>query len=170
MSLAGLANPPALLDAALMITGLILGAAVWADGPSPTLKRRTLHGAALYHAGKIDRIICCGGLGKHPPSEAEAMAHLLQNEGIPTADIILEDQSTTTGENIANALPLLDTSSVTIITDWYHAPRACLVARRAGLKATGSARSLRGARIWPQTKATLREFPAYVVYLLRLKS
>lgn len=98
------------------------------------------------------------------------MAHLLQNEGIPTADIILEDQSTTTGENIANALPLLDTANVTIITDWYHAPRACLVARRAGLQATSSSPSLRGSRIWPQTKATVRELLAYVVYLLRLKS
>lgn len=148
-----------------MTTGLILGAAVWADGPSPTLRRRTLHGAALYKAGVIDRIICCGGLGKHPPSEAQVMSDLLRTAGVPTADIALEDTSTTTAENIANAVPLLDTDAVIIITDWYHAPRARLVARRAGLIAASSAPSLDGARVWPQTKAALREVPAFIAYL-----
>lgn len=151
-----------------MTTGLILGAAVWENGPSPTLKRRTLHGATLYHQNVIDRIICCGGLGKHAPPEAEAMAKLLQDADVPDVKIALESKSTTTAENIAYALPLLDTDTVMIITDWYHAPRACLVARRAGLKASGSAPSLRGARLWPQTRATLREIPAYCAYLFHL--
>lgn len=152
-----------------MTTGLILGAAVWANGPSPTLLRRTRHGAALYHGKKIDRIICCGGLGKHPPTEAQAMVEILIDAGVPISDIRQEDASTNTAENIANALPLLDTQDVLIITDWYHAPRARLVARRAGLQARSSAPSLRGARLWPQIKGACREVPAYVAYLLRVK-
>jgi uncharacterized SAM-binding protein YcdF (DUF218 family) len=152
-----------------MTTGLVLGAAVWADGPSPTLARRTNHAASLYHAGKIDRIICCGGLGKHPPTEAEVMAKLLHSSGIPREKVVLEDRSTTTSENILNALSLLDTNSVVVVTDWYHAPRARLLAHRAGLTASTSSPSLRGARLWPQIKATLREVPAYFAYLLRLK-
>ena len=149
-----------------MTTGMILGAAVWANGPSPTLLRRTQHGAALFHTGQIDRIIVCGGLGKHPPSEASAMAHILRNAGVPPDAIVLEDRSTTTGENIANAQPLLDTKDVLIVTDWYHAPRARLIARRAGLNAKSSAPGVKGARLWPQTKGALREIPAYIVYAL----
>lgn len=151
-----------------MTTGIILGAAVWANGPSPTLLRRTRHGAALFHAGKIDRIVTCGGLGKHPPSEASAMAQILRDAGVPPGAIVLEDRSTTTGENIANALPLLDTKEVLIVTDWYHAPRARLIAKRAGLNAKSSAPALKGARFWPQAKGALREIPAYIVYALGL--
>jgi uncharacterized SAM-binding protein YcdF (DUF218 family) len=151
-----------------MTTGLILGAAVWANGPSPTLLRRTRHGAALFHAGRIDRIIVCGGLGKHPPSEARVMAQILRNAGVPQDAIALEDRSTTTGENIVNALPLLATKDVLIVTDWYHAPRARLIAKRAGINAKSSAPGLEGARVWPQAKGMLREIPAYIVYALGL--
>lgn len=152
-----------------MKTALILGAAVWANGPSPTLRRRTLHAASLYRDGQIDRIICCGGLGHHPPTEAAAMAALLIGAGLPESAIRLEDRSTTTGENIANTLPLLDTGSVIIVTDWYHAPRARLIARRAGLRATSSSPSLRGAKPWPHIKGALREIPAYLANMIGLK-
>lgn len=152
-----------------MTTALILGAAVWPDGPSPTLKRRTLHAAQLFHAGRVQRIIPCGGLGKHPPSEAEAMRRLLVEAGVSTDRITLEDRSTTTGENIANALPLLDGDDVIVVTDWYHAPRARLVARRAGLKAASASPGLRGAAPVQQVKMALREIPAYLAYALRLR-
>lgn len=152
-----------------MTVGLILGAAVWEDGASPTLRRRTMQGAALFHAGKVERLILCGGLGKHAPSEAQAMYDILIAVGVPDSVMTLEDQSTTTGENIRNAVPLIANADVIIITDWYHAPRAKLIARRAGLRARSSSPSLRGAKFWPQTKAALREIPAYGAYLLRLK-
>ncbi|HCP82012.1 MAG TPA: YdcF family protein [Octadecabacter sp.] len=154
-----------------MKTGLILGAAVWANGPSPTLLRRTQHGATLFHAGQIERIVACGGLGKHPPSEAEAMAEILYAENVPPNAVTLEDQSTTTGENVTNALALVGDCPIVLITDWYHAPRARLIARRAGFKSvTSSAPPVRNARPWPQVKGAIREIPAYIAYYLGLKS
>lgn len=152
-----------------MKTALILGAAVWADGPSPTLRRRTLRAAQLYHDGEVDQLIACGGLGKHPPSEAAAMYDLLVSAGVPAGAITLEDQSTTTGENIAMAVPLLKTRDVVIVTDWYHGPRARLVARRNGLRAKSVASSMKGAKAAVQIRAVLREIPAYVAYALRIK-
>lgn len=142
---------------------LILGAAVWPTGPSPTLRRRTLHAAALYQAGRATHLIPCGGLGRHPPTEAAAMTTLLQGADIPPADITPEDRSTTTAENIRNALPILErlgTSQVLIVTDWYHAPRACLIARRLGLVARASCPHLKGTRIDRQTRMILREIVA----------
>ena len=152
-----------------MKTALILGAAVWADGPSPTLRRRTQRAAQLYHGGDVGHLIACGGLGKHPPSEAAVMRDLLIKDGVPAGAITLEDQSTTTGENIALALPMLNTLDVVIVTDWYHGPRARLVARRHGLRVQSVAPPLKGARPVAQLRAMLREIPAYVVYALRIK-
>lgn len=152
-----------------MTTALILGAAVWQSGPSPTLLRRTRHGAQLFHAGRVQHLVVCGGLGKHPPSEAEAMRAILLEAGVPLAAITLEDRSTTTAQNIHNARALLSTRDVVIVTDWFHAPRARLVARRAGFHARTSSPPLKDARLWPQTKGALREIPAYLAYLTGLR-
>lgn len=149
---------------------LILGAAVWRDGPSPTLRRRTLHGAALFHAGRGAIVIPCGGLGRFPPSEAEAMSAILQDAGVPTKAILLEDTSTNTVENIRNAIPLLQgETDVLIVSDAYHLPRARLIARREGLRVTTSAPPLKGARLWPQIKGWLREIPGVIAVLTGIR-
>lgn len=116
---------------------LILGAAVWADGPSPTLRRRTRHAIGLYQAGKVDALMGCGGLGRHPPTEAEVIAQLCREAGLPETAILREDQSTTTRENLTRAQALLPPGvQVILVTDPYHAPRARLIARQIGLDAT----------------------------------
>ncbi|WP_341863514.1 YdcF family protein [Gymnodinialimonas sp. 57CJ19] len=149
---------------------LILGAAVWRDGPSPTLRRRTLHGAALFHGGRGTIVIACGGLGRFPPTEAEAMSAILQDANVPPKAIRLEDTSTNTVENIRNAIPLLQgETDVLIVSDAYHLPRARLIARREGLRVTTSAPPLNGARLWPQVKGWLREIPGVIAVLLRIR-
>ncbi|SDE83510.1 YdcF family protein [Limimaricola pyoseonensis] len=150
---------------------LILGAAVWPDGPSPTLRRRTLHAARLWHEGHVAHLVPCGGLGRHPPAEARAMRALLLAEGVPEEAIHPEDRSTTTLENIRFALPLLGaigTREVVVVTDLPHLPRALLTARRLGLKATGSA-PRGGARLGAQLRLALREIPACAAYWWRLR-
>ncbi|OWY01622.1 hypothetical protein B6V75_13610 [Thioclava sp. F1Mire-8] len=137
---------------------LILGAAVWAEGaPSPTLLRRTRHAAALWHAGAAERVICCGGVGRYPPSEAEVMARILRAEGVDSEAIFLEDRSTSTYENIGFAQAHLDGDEVTIVTDPYHAPRAVMIARRMGLRARADCPTHRAS-----AKARAREGFAYL--------
>ena len=153
-----------------MKTAMILGAAVWQTGPSPTLMRRTMHGAELFHKNQVSHLVVCGGVGKHPPSEAQVMADILIGVGVPMNAITLEDRSKTTGENIANGKTLIGDVPVVIVTDWYHTPRALMIAKRAGLSAEASSPRLSGARIWPQLKGALREIPAYLLYWLRFKS
>jgi uncharacterized SAM-binding protein YcdF (DUF218 family) len=150
---------------------LILGAAVWENGPSPTLRRRTLHGAALYHAGQVAHLVPSGGLGKHPPCEGEAMRQLLLEAGVPDHAIHPETTSRNTLENIQLALPILErigAERVVIVTDAPHLPRALLVARRLGLKARGSA-PRGGQKRSAQLRLALREVPAYAAYLWRLR-
>ncbi|MBC7144082.1 MAG: YdcF family protein [Thioclava marina] len=141
-----------------MSTILILGAAVWPGGaPSPALVRRTRHAARLFHAGKSDRVICCGGLGRHEPSEAQAMAAILRDAGVPEAAIALEDRSTSTYENVAFAREMLTAREVVIVTDPYHAPRAIVIARAMGLMARADCPDHRAS-----AKARAREGFAYL--------
>jgi uncharacterized SAM-binding protein YcdF (DUF218 family) len=145
-----------------MTDAFILGAAVWPGGqPSPTLKRRVRHGAELYHAGAVQRLICCGGLGKYPPSEAEAMVQLLRAQGVPETALLREDRSTTTRENIAFGLEVSGAQgTIVLVTDCYHAPRARAVARALGVNARSSCPAHKTSpRTW------LREGGAWLKFL-----
>jgi len=150
---------------------LILGAAVWADGPSPTMQRRCAHALHLWQKDKAQIMIPCGGLGAHPPTEAAVMEMLFLDAGVPANQVWQEDQSTTTFENVRYAARLFDNrnvTKVTIVTDRYHLPRAWMVARTFGLRPHLSAPSLRGTHLPTQLKQHLREAGAIPLYALKL--
>ncbi|WP_342076568.1 YdcF family protein [Yoonia sp. SS1-5] len=146
---------------------IILGAAVWATGPSPTLLRRTRHAAKLWHQNKARFVVPCGGLGVHPPTEAAAMQDLLLADGIPAAQIILEDKSTTTLENIRNACAVLPGRDVIIVTDGYHQARAKMVARHFGLQADMSSPDMPRLPLREHLREVVAR-PAYAWKLRRL--
>ncbi|KAA8613029.1 YdcF family protein [Salipiger aestuarii] len=149
---------------------LVLGAAVWSGGmPSPALRRRALAGARLWTGGRVRAIVACGGQGAHAPAEAAVIARLCHEAGVPRSVVFCEDQSTTTLENIQFARPVLrqiGAREVIVVSDFYHLPRALMVARRSGVSARGVAVALTGARPGPQVKAVLREIPALGWYFL----
>lgn len=153
--------------------GIVLGAAVWPGGaPSPTLARRATHAADLYHAGIIDHILGCGGVGLHPPSEASVIAQICRDRGVPDVALTCEDRSTTTRENLSNAKTLLRTnnsSDLVIVTDLYHAPRAMLIACQIGLKAKPNCPS--GRNVGPKQwfRHISRELAAIAATLLRIR-
>jgi len=150
---------------------LVLGAAVWPGGrPSPTLRRRADHALGLFRAGKVQILVASGGLGAHPPTEAQVMADLWRAAGVPLAAIRQEDRSTTTRENVTFSLPLFWANGVTqvvIVTDPYHAPRARLIAQQLGLRATTDTPpwSAVGPRQW--ARHAPREAFALLAALLR---
>ncbi|WP_334193511.1 YdcF family protein [Pararhodobacter sp.] len=150
---------------------LVLGAAVWPGGePSPTLARRTAHAVALYRTGLVGRIMGCGGLGRHPPTEASLIARLCREAGVPDDRILEEDRSTSTRENLINAKALLpDAAPVVIVTDPYHAPRARLIAWQIGLKATTSSPGWHQIGPKQRRRHVPREALALVATLLRLR-
>lgn len=149
-------------------TALVLGAAVWAGGvASPALKRRAMHGVQLFHNGQIGHIIGCGAVGKHGPSEAQVIRQICLDNAVPDSCISLEEQSTNTYENIRNAMALLDSKSVIIITDKYHAPRARMTAKHLGLSATSSSPTINPASGHAVIKSYLREASALVICRVR---
>ncbi|WP_094023693.1 YdcF family protein [Maliponia aquimaris] len=150
---------------------LVLGAAVRPGGvPSPALERRARHAAGLWHAGQVRALVLTGGVHTYPPSEAEVMAQVCRAEGIPATALYRETAALTTQDNIRLSLPILaalGATEVVIVTDRYHAARARLVARRAGLRARVSCPRLTGAPMWRVARAWLREALALAWYWAR---
>ncbi len=69
--------------------------------------------AELYHQGYASKILFSGGLGRNtvgllPEAEAERFARVAMEQGVPAADIIKEDCSTNTAENILFTKRLLE--------------------------------------------------------------
>jgi vancomycin permeability regulator SanA len=125
---------------------VLLGAAVWTGGrPSPTLLRRIEHAAVLYQAGAAPIIVGCGGLGNHPPAEAEVMKRELIVLGVPESAIRTETRSRNTLENAVFSARILrreKLENILIVSDRYHLPRAVLCFKTLGFSAD---------RFWPRT-------------------
>jgi uncharacterized SAM-binding protein YcdF (DUF218 family) len=150
---------------------LVLGAAVRPGGvPSPALERRALCAAVLWRDGTVRAVVLSGGVRAHPPSEAEVMARVCQSAGVPEPALFLEKEAMTTEENVLRARPLLTAMGahqVVIVTDRYHAARASLVARRAGLRVSVTCPRIVDATYWRVARAWIREAVALCWYWLR---
>lgn len=81
-------------------------------------------------------LICTGGVGRHPPSEAEVSAKIARECGIPRDQLLIEQTSTSTIENLRNAhLMMSAKATAIIITDRFHSKRALMLARLIGMEA-----------------------------------
>ncbi len=149
---------------------IVLGSAVWqGERASPSLYARTQHALALYRAGYAPALILCGGLGGNPPSEAEMMRRILASAGVPADALILEDQSHSTEESLANAKALMNARGwrrALIVSDPFHLLRAETIARDLGMDAYGSGASDSPTYTAPQLHFwyTTRESLALVWY------
>ena len=116
---------------------VVLGTQVLPGGqPSRTLDARVRHAARLYASGRIDRLVVTGGVGKHPPSEAEVMARILREEGVPDGDVLLEGEAESTWDSarlVAAMAAGEGVSEVLVVTDPLHCVRTAAAFRRAGL-------------------------------------
>lgn len=116
---------------------IVLGAQVRPEGPSKTLKLR-LDKAAEYALQNPETIlILSGGQGEgEPEPEARAMERYLLAQGVPQEQMILEDRSTSTLENLAYSRPLMKKQSakVGILTSNFHMYRARKIAEKQGLE------------------------------------
>jgi uncharacterized SAM-binding protein YcdF (DUF218 family) len=153
---------------------IVLGAAVWPGGvASPTLRRRTRHGAALVVAGRAPVLILTGGLGKNPPAEAIVMRDIAVEEGVSVESIIVEDRASNTvqsGRLCAAIMRSRGWSRALIVTDDFHMPRTLLIFRWFGVEAAAStapgARQGSGTARW--AFYGLRELVALPWTLVRL--
>ena len=121
---------------------VVLGAAVWSADVSPVFRERINHGIDLYRKGKVRKLIFTGGQGNpgEPTESAAAKKYALKN-GVPAQDILIEEKSHTTFENILYAKQIADVEGirrVLIISDPLHMKRAMAIASDVGLVAEPS--------------------------------
>ena len=120
---------------------IILGCQVGDDGSPLPLLRGRIDKALEYAAQRKEQttFVCSGGQGADEViSEAECMKRYLVSKGISEADIILEDKSTSTFENMKfSKEKLSDDAKVLFSTSDYHVLRSGIIASRAGVKPAG---------------------------------
>lgn len=89
--------------------------------------------ASIYKQGFSNRILVSGGFGRLTKDlsrpEAEVFAEVLIQSGVPQEDIIIENKSTNTGENIRFSYELanknnLKTDTIILVTKSYMGKRA----------------------------------------------
>ena len=115
---------------------MVLGASVYADGPSPALTRRinAVMGCLDWHSDAL--IIATGGQGDgEPVTEAQCIRDELVSRGVDPSRIRMEERSTNTWENMTFSKALLDRddAAVGIVTNNFHVWRSLRLARKAGL-------------------------------------
>jgi uncharacterized SAM-binding protein YcdF (DUF218 family) len=143
--------------------------------PSGTLRARTLHAASLYLSGAVDLLVVTGGVGEHPPSEAEVMARLLVGAGVPEERILKEDRARSTRESARLVTELLarlpdgERREVVIVTDPLHCVRTVRAFWAAGMEVAASPayESPQWTVARRRRAQFLRELGAYVWYWLR---
>ncbi len=124
-------------------TLIVLGAALREDQPS-TLLRGRLEAAYAYLTEHPDAVcIVSGGQGEDEIcTEASVMSAYLIDKGIDPARIYMEENSTSTFENIRHSRELIEqyglNAEVAIVTQEFHQFRAQQFAKRAGLTVSGA--------------------------------
>lgn len=129
---------------------IVLGSGISSEYVPPLLKSRLDKGIEYFYKNPNAKFVVSGGQGADEPvSEAYAMRKYLLSQHIPENMIILEDQSTTTYENMLFSKQLIEEDwltrfevghpapSIIFSTNNYHVLRARLYARRVQLKAEG---------------------------------
>ncbi|MDF2627814.1 MAG: hypothetical protein K0R39_1645 [Symbiobacteriaceae bacterium] len=128
-------------------TAIILGAGVWDGKPSPALRERLDVAVKLYRQRLIrNYIICTGGVGDDPRSEASVCAEYLTGQGVPAEVILLEERSTSTLENLANAREIMREKNLTyafVVTHGFHTKRALLMAEDLSIDAAAAPVTIR---------------------------
>ncbi len=152
---------------------IVLGTGLGRRGQvTPLLAARLKRGSAVWAAlaarGGRPIMIVSGGQGDDErTAEAVAMAAYLTERGFPAGQLVCEDQSRTTEENLAFSKAIMDAARpavpgekaarCVIVTSNYHVFRTAIIARQAGIRG-----QVTGARTagyyWPS--AMLREFAA----------
>jgi uncharacterized SAM-binding protein YcdF (DUF218 family) len=151
---------------------IVLGAAVWSTQVSPVFRERINHGIDLYQNGKVKKLIFTGGQGNSTePTESSAARRYALQRGVPAGDILIEEKSHTTYENILYAKQIADAHGlrkVLIVSDPLHMKRAVAMARDVGLVAEPSPTpSTRYQGLGSQARLLTHETYYYIGYLVR---
>lgn len=101
--------------------------------------QRMLHAMSLYKEGYANKIIICGGvLKKGDLPISVIMKRIMMKIGVDENDIITEERSQNTYENIANSIPIMRSmgfKKVLLVTSSSHMFRSLSICKKLGVEA-----------------------------------
>ena len=121
---------------------IVLGAGVVGESVTRPLANRLNTAFYFWQDNPDAYIIVTGGVGNRATiSEAEAMSRFLVRRGVPREQILLEEYSTSTYENLRFAMDILEEHfegefTGVVVTNDFHIYRAVHTARRIGMDVT----------------------------------
>jgi uncharacterized SAM-binding protein YcdF (DUF218 family) len=149
---------------------LVFGAAVYGNQfPGPAIVRRVGGAGEYYRQGLIAHtIILSGGTGTgNKLSEAQVMKREALKQGIPKENILTEEESHSTFENLAYSQPLAkDCKTVVGISDKYHLARIDLLAHRLDWQNFSTVPIQGSPTPELERRSIVREIIAYIYYAL----
>jgi SanA protein len=138
---------------------LVLGASVTAEGQlSPILQERADQAIALYNAQKVSKILVTGDNATLSHDEVDPVGKYMAANGVPKDDIFLDHAGFDTYSSMYRARDVFDVTSLTVVSQPFHLPRAVFIARSLGLVAYASPAPHDGLDLYNW----LREIPASV--------
>lgn len=114
--------------------GVILGAAVWGGNrPSPVLKERINKGYEIYSKGIVPKLVITGGGSPNEMTEAAVSKDVLIKYGVNPNDLISENSSNSTIEQIHFVRDVLYKShnwkKIILVSDNFHLMRASEISK-----------------------------------------
>ncbi len=123
---------------------IVLGAQVKPDGTmSAMLADRVDQGAALWHDGKVSRILVSGDHGAWRYDEPTTMRRALIEAGVPKDAIFTDHAGFDTRASMERARRIFGIRDAIVVTQGFHMKRALYLARNAGIEADGLTSDLR---------------------------
>lgn len=117
---------------------LILGARVYASGRmSDVMLDRAKTGVELYKAHKVRKILISGDHGTDGYDEVNAIKNYFLDMNVPKEDIFLDHAGFDTYDSVYRARDIFKVSSIIIVTQDFHLPRAVYLAHALGEDAVG---------------------------------
>ncbi len=136
-------------DAPPRPVAVVFGAAVYPGGrPSPVLEDRVRTAVALYHAGKVRKILMSGDNRTVHYNEPAAMMALARALGVPEDALAPDYAGRRTYDTCWRARHIFGLREVILVTQRFHLPRAIYLCRALGLDPIGvpaDRRTYRGA-------------------------
>jgi SanA protein len=117
---------------------IVPGALVQPNGKmSGMLRDRVRQAAALWHAGKVKKILVSGDHRTWNYDEPDTMRKALVKEGVPPRDVFEDHAGFDTWATMVRARGIFGVRDAVVVTQGFHMPRALFLAGAAGIDATG---------------------------------
>ena len=147
---------------------IVLGNTAFADGSlSPWLQGRVDEGLRLYRNGQVKKLFVSGGIGTSAYPEGDAMRNYLLRQGVPDADIMVDNygnNSYLTALNFRHLDSSAHYTSAVVVSSYYHITRSKYIVKKLGFPAVSGAYS-KYLNIMDWYGLT-REFPAFYKYVM----